>query len=255
VRLVTKNWGSVVGGSFVNAFFEIPTFIIELFVCHPGTCLSKLGNHCSKDCSCIGFIFDLVRTDAYAYTHITGMPFCNSARECAKICNHNTSFVGSQNLVRSYRFIAHVFLVALTSLFGYIFANIRVSNISWWYVATIITVSYAMIIWFVEIYGAAAEGISTSFLTEHFITNNYEAMQRAIPVIILLFSNIEMRLNFAVVALMTSVMVTFERMIRKTLISINYHLIIFSLNLNYIPVIKRYLTFPFVNQIKSIYCD
>lgn len=27
-RLLCKNWGSVVGGSFLNAFFEIPTLII-----------------------------------------------------------------------------------------------------------------------------------------------------------------------------------------------------------------------------------
>jgi hypothetical protein len=189
----------VVGGSFVNAFFEIPTFVVELFVCHPGTCCSKLGNICSKDCSWIGFIFDLVRSDAYAYIHIAGTPFCNSARESAKICSHNGSFVGNQNPIRSYRFIAHVFLVALTSLFGYIFANIRVQNISWWYMATIITVSYAVVTWFVEIYGAAAEGISTSFLTEHFITKNYETMQRAIPVIIFLFSNIEIKSSSAAV--------------------------------------------------------
>jgi len=151
-----KNWGSVVGGSFVNAFFEIPTLIIELFICHPGTCCSKLGNTCANTFSFIPFFLDLVRTDSYAYTSITGLPFCNSSRECAKIFNHNHSFVGSQNPVRSYRFVAHVLLVALTSVFGYAFANVRVVNISWWYIAVIITVSYGVVTWFIEIYGAAA---------------------------------------------------------------------------------------------------
>ena len=34
-RLVGRHWGSVVGGSFLNAFFGIPTIIVELLTCHP----------------------------------------------------------------------------------------------------------------------------------------------------------------------------------------------------------------------------
>jgi hypothetical protein len=42
-RLVTKNWGSVVAGSFLNAFFEIPTLIAELLTCHRNTCCNRAG--------------------------------------------------------------------------------------------------------------------------------------------------------------------------------------------------------------------
>ena len=42
-RLVTKNWGSVVAGSFLNGFFEIPTLIVELLTCHKGTSCNRGG--------------------------------------------------------------------------------------------------------------------------------------------------------------------------------------------------------------------
>ncbi len=72
-RLLCKNWGSVVGGSFLNAFFEIPTLLIELLVCHPQTCCSKIGTVCYNSCNCLTCFFDLVRTDAYSYINISGL--------------------------------------------------------------------------------------------------------------------------------------------------------------------------------------
>jgi len=81
-------------------------------------------------------------------------------------------------------------------MIGYRFAHIRVGNISWWYIAAIITVSYAILTWFIEIYGAAAEGISTSFFTEHFASQDYQYMQRAIPVLCPILSHTVKKLNF-----------------------------------------------------------
>jgi hypothetical protein len=106
--------------------------------------------------------------------------------------------------------VAHVFLVALTSIFGYAFANVRVANISWWYIAVVITVSYGVVTWFIEIYGAAAEGISTSFETEHFASQDYQYMQRAIPVLYFLLSHIVRRLNSVQAELIVSVTATSE---------------------------------------------
>jgi hypothetical protein len=79
-RLLCKNWGSVVAGSFLNAFFEIPTLIVELLVCHPQTCCAKCGTFCLNSCNCCTSFFNLVRTDAYSYINLAGIPFCNSAR-------------------------------------------------------------------------------------------------------------------------------------------------------------------------------
>ncbi len=85
-RLICFHWGSVVGGSFLNAFFQVPTLLIQLFTCHPTACLGKLGVCCNDSCKFLTCLFDLVRTDAYSYINFGGLPFCNSARECSKIC-------------------------------------------------------------------------------------------------------------------------------------------------------------------------
>lgn len=69
-RLITRHWGSVVAGSFLNGFFEVPTLLVELFTCHTGTCCNKLGICCEQKCCC-GFFFNLVRTDAYSYINLS----------------------------------------------------------------------------------------------------------------------------------------------------------------------------------------
>lgn len=196
-RLITKNWGSVAGGSFINAFFEIPSLLLELVVCHKKTCCSRLGETCDSRCSCFSFISDLVRTDAYAFIHFSGLGFCTAARECAKINRETDTFVGTQNPFKRYRFIVHVFAVALLSFLGYLFANVRVININFWHIATIITLSYAVVTWFIDIYGAGAEGVSTCFYAEHYTARSYEFMQRAIPVLYLLLSPIARKSNTA----------------------------------------------------------
>jgi hypothetical protein len=83
-RLLCHHWGSVVGGSFLNAFFLIPRLIIELLVCHPQACCHGLGTTCYNSCSWLTCFFDLVRTDAYSYMNLSGIPFCNSARQAKK---------------------------------------------------------------------------------------------------------------------------------------------------------------------------
>ena len=180
-RLITRHWGSVVAGSFLNGFFEVPTLIVELFTCHPGTCCNKLGVCCEQKCCC-GFFFNLVRTDAYSYINLSGEPFCNSARECYDVCIHATDqFVGGFNPMKHYRFVASTFLTALLYILGSIYVNKRVVNFYWWQNVVLIVISYAVICWFVDISANAAEGISTSFLTENSI-NGYEDMRYAQPV-------------------------------------------------------------------------
>lgn len=186
-RLVTKNWGSVVSGSFVNAFFEIPTLLVELLTCHKGTSCNSAGELCESKCFCLDYVFNLVRTDAYSYIHLAGIPFCNAARECAKICHFNDQFVGNYNPIKHVRFVILVFTVAISTLFGYLFTNIRVVNVSTWHAFFLIVVVYAVICWFVGVATDVAESISTSFFVEHFQSHDYEFMQRALPVTIPLF--------------------------------------------------------------------
>ena len=76
-----KNWGSVVGGSFLNAFFNLFDLISDLFKCDPKGSCSKCSS-CFKVCCCCDYVFELVRTDAYAYINLSGVPYCNAARQC-----------------------------------------------------------------------------------------------------------------------------------------------------------------------------
>lgn len=172
-RLVTKNWGSVVAGSFLNAFFEIPTLIAELFTCHKGTACNRAGEACESNLFCFDYVFNLIRTDVYSYINLSGIPYCNSARECAKICHANDQFVGNYNPLKHLRFVITVFAVAFCTLFGFIFANIRLNTLSFWHIAFVIVVVYAVLSWFIDICVDAAESIATSFFVEHFQSHDY----------------------------------------------------------------------------------
>jgi hypothetical protein len=194
-RLITKNWGSVAAGSFLNAFLELPTLIVELLTCHKNTCCNRAGECCENSCFCFDYVFNLVRTDVYSYINLSGIPYCNSARECTKICHFNEQFVGNYNPIKHIRFIALVFAVAISSLFGFIFANIRLNSITFWHVAFIIVVVYSIVCWFINICADGAESISTSFFVEHFQSHDYEFMQKALPVNSLLFSLLENKLS------------------------------------------------------------
>jgi hypothetical protein len=132
-----------------------------------------------------------VRTDSYTYINLSGIPYCNSARECAKVCHFNNQFVGNYNPVKHIRFVALVFVVALSTLFGFIFTNIRLNNVSFWHVAFLIVVVYSVSCWFINIAADVAESIATSFFVEHFQSHDYEFMQKAIPVRFMLFSHSE----------------------------------------------------------------
>jgi len=194
-RLLTKNWGSVVGGSFLNAFFEIPTLLVELLTCHPTTCCGKLGTICYNDCSCLGSFFRLVRTDAYSYINLSGIPFCTAARECSKLCTSSNLFVGNYSPLKHQRFVAHVLLVAISVVIGYLIASVRLQHVSRWGVITLIVVVYMVVTWFIGIFTDSAEGIETSFLAEHYASTDYQYMERAYPVYFNIFRVSEKKLN------------------------------------------------------------
>lgn len=181
-RFLCKHWGSVVGGSFLNAFFEIPTLLIELIVCHPQTCCSKLGTVCYNTCSCCTCFFDLVRTDAYAYINMTGIPFCNAARQCKKVNERCPSFIGSHSPMKHYRFAAHVLCVSAVFLMTWFILRRRVWFSNFWHYVILIVVIYMIVTWFIDIHASASEGIQTSYLVERELEGgNFSHMQRVLP--------------------------------------------------------------------------
>lgn len=41
-----------------------------------------MGTICYGSLNVLTCLFDLVRTDSYAYINIAGIPFCNASRQC-----------------------------------------------------------------------------------------------------------------------------------------------------------------------------
>lgn len=155
-RLFCKNLGSVIGGSFLNAFFGIPALIVELLTCHPNTCCSKLGTVCYNTCNIFTCFFDLVRTDAYSYINLTGIPFCDAARQCNMLCDRSKQFVGYHSAMKHSRFSAHVACVSFVFLWSFWILNYRTFNYDLWNIAILICLIYGTVTWFIGINNDAA---------------------------------------------------------------------------------------------------
>ena len=70
------------GGSFLNAFFNLLDFLLETLRCYPDGSCGACAGCCDTLCGCCAFLFDLVRTDVYSYINLTGISYCNAARNC-----------------------------------------------------------------------------------------------------------------------------------------------------------------------------
>lgn len=165
-RLVCKNWGSVVGGSFLNAFFEVPTLLVELLVCHPNTCCSKMGTVCYNTCNIFTCFYELVRTDAYSYINLTGIPFCDAARQCGRLCDRSKQFVGYFSAMKHYRLATHISIISFVFFWGFWILDYRTLNFDLWKIAVLIIMIYSTVTWFVGIHIDSAEGLQTSYLAE-----------------------------------------------------------------------------------------
>lgn len=148
----------------MNAFFEIPTLLVELMVCHPEGCCSKAGTYCLNTCNPFTSFFDLVRTDAYSYINLSGIPFCNAARNCSYLCDSSNQFIGNHSSIKHFRFLASVFLVGLVVFMTQFILNYRTSAIGFWNIFLGISVIYVTLTWFINIHADSAESLQTSYL-------------------------------------------------------------------------------------------
>ncbi|MCB0368408.1 MAG: hypothetical protein KDD45_02960 [Bdellovibrionales bacterium] len=96
--------------------------------------------------------------------------------------------------MKHYRFIASVFLVTFLYLFGEIYVDKRVVNVYWWQNVVLIVISYAVVCWFINISSDAAEGLSTSWITEYYLCSGFDGMRFIDDVSFTLFRNT--KLNF-----------------------------------------------------------
>ena len=82
VRFIKYHFGSVAGGSFLNGFFNVINFLLESVRCYRDGACPLCASCYECICGCNRNFFELVRTDVYAYINLTGIAYCNAARNC-----------------------------------------------------------------------------------------------------------------------------------------------------------------------------
>lgn len=158
------HFGSVVGGSFLNAFFNLIDFFLEALRCYPdGTC-PACAPFCNNLFSACANLFDLVRTDVYSYTNLTGVDYCNSARYCEHLIETSRLFVGSQSLLYFYRISAYSFTIGFTIIVTYFIEKSHLGYIDLLSLFVVALFSYCVLSYFVDLHPDFAEGIQISYL-------------------------------------------------------------------------------------------
>lgn len=134
--------------------------------CDPRESCGKAHKCCKSVCCCCYSLFDLARADAYAYIHLTGIPYCNAARQCQAICEQTHLFASDDTCIRLYRLASQVFVVTLSVLITMILFRARTNYVSLVTLALVICNCYLMGTHFVDIHSNGAEGLVTCYLAE-----------------------------------------------------------------------------------------
>lgn len=107
--LIFKHLGTVIASGFINIFLFVPDLLLDF-------CRLNKSN---KEESCVdSFLrfFDLVRSDALAFTALTGLPYCNSAKYCEYFNHESFTTESTQSVMRLYRICAHILIAGTVSL-------------------------------------------------------------------------------------------------------------------------------------------
>ena len=156
-RLLRCHFGSVVGGAFLNGFFNLIDFLLEALRCYPDGACPPCASCCDCLLGCCGDIFDLVRTDVYAYINLTGIAYCNAARNCEHLIAESALFVGSQSLLYFYRISAYCFTIGGVLIVSYFIQKDKLEGeanlVSLLLIAFF---SYCVLNWFVDLHANLA---------------------------------------------------------------------------------------------------
>ena len=154
------------GGSFLNAFFNFIDFLFEALRCYPEGCCGVCAPLCTGFSNCCGCFFDLVRNDTYAYINLTGIPYCNAARNCETLCQNSRLFIGSQSAIFFYRLCSHVFCISTVLCLSYWLMESKTGEIKITSLLLIILLSYMVVTYFIDIHADAGEALQISYLSE-----------------------------------------------------------------------------------------
>jgi len=111
-------------------------------------------------------VVDLARSDAYAYINLSGIPYCNAARQCQAICLRTDLFYSDDTCIRLYRIAAQIFVVTLSVLITLIIISAKANYMGMVNLIVLICYCYLMATHFVDIHSNAAEGLVTCYLAE-----------------------------------------------------------------------------------------
>lgn len=159
--LLCKHFGSVVGGSFMTGFFTIGDYLFDMIKpsvsSSPTSCYKRTHRTCCSPCR---KVFDLVRSDAMGYIHITGNPYCNAARYCEYLCDNSAAVEESQTTSRSYRLSAHMLIAGVVSIICLYVKGRIVPTV----ILVMILCAIFIATFFISIHADAAEAIAISFI-------------------------------------------------------------------------------------------
>ena len=123
-------------------------------------------------CDCNRNCFELIRTDVYAYINLTGIAYCNAARNCEHLIEANRLFVGGQSVMYFYRICSYVFTIGITLIASYFLQLSKLNGIiSYPSLIFVFILSYSILVYFVDIHANLAEGIQVSYLIELSLSN------------------------------------------------------------------------------------
>lgn len=97
-----------------------------------------------------------MRNDAYSYINLTGIPYCNAARNCEVLIKSSGLFVGSQSVMFFYRLCAHTFLVGLTAIVCYWMMQAKINGVSIESLLVILVLAFCMATYFIDVHADAA---------------------------------------------------------------------------------------------------
>jgi len=121
-------------------------------------------NCCSSYCCCFSWLFEFVRADPYAYIHLSGIAYCNSARQCEALCLYSNLFASDHSCVRLIRVSTQIFLTCLTVLIGYLILDARTDYSNAIILAIIVCFAYIATTFFADIACNGAEGLLICYL-------------------------------------------------------------------------------------------
>jgi hypothetical protein len=116
--------------------FFLPDLLLSVLrVTFPLIQCNQAGCCVQRCCFCFFNLFEIVRSDAYAYIHLAGTPYCDAARQCEYLCRRSRLFTGSQStnkvnsiLMQVYRLSAHLLLCSIILCISYAICRSRLND-------------------------------------------------------------------------------------------------------------------------------